>query len=424
MKVKKKQDLSLFKFQIISPVLMEPGRVQAEYFRKMEAKEHLVPDKGTCRIKASTMKGWLYQFKKHGIKGLQSKKRSDSGMRRFSLPQDGFEKILELRGEFLDLSVAQFYRRCLLEDLLGTPPMHETTLRRYLKTQNLHKINEPSKPRKRFEMEKFGDLWVGDYMHGPKVLVPEMKKRKKAILLAFIDDHSRYIVGAQFSFLENTQSIRSVFKQALLCHGVPERIYLDNGPSFSSQYLIKVCADLKIGLVHSKPYDSPSRGKIERFFRTVRSKFLKDVGDDIGLMDLGELNHRFEKWLRKDYLEFYHQGIDATPLSRYLDSVEKYPLQRVEETFLNECFLDETIRKVNKDATISFNKVIYEVPPSYIGASVLIKWPLDQPNEVYLYEGERRIQLLTPVDTRFNGKYRPTPRLSNISLQTNDKGEL
>ena len=54
-------------------------------------------------------------------------------------------------------------------------------------------------------------------------------RRKKAILLAIIDDHTRMIVGAQFGFFENTKLIEWVFKDAILAHGLPDRLYCDNG---------------------------------------------------------------------------------------------------------------------------------------------------------------------------------------------------
>jgi len=418
------QALALFKFGIISPVLMEPHRAQAEYFRNLSLREHNIPRRGLSRIKIATMKSWLYQYKKQGFKGLQGKSRCDTGSIRFHLTEEGFNCIKSLRGELQHLSVAQFYRKCLLLNMLGSPPMHETTLRRHLNHFGLKTLSEPKKSRKRYEMSSFGELWVGDFMHGPKVYASAGKKTlRKAILLAFIDDHSRYIVGAQFNLLENTQTIELVLKQALLTHGVPQKIYVDNGPSFSSHYLLKVCAELNISLVHSKPYDSPSRGKIERFFRTVRGKFLIDFKEDSSqVMDLKELNERFEVWLKNDYLEYFHKGINTSPMNRYMESIQKVSLKRVNEDLLDQYFLTGITRKVNKDATISINKIIYEVPPSYIGESVSIKWPLDRPKEIYLYEGNKKIQKITPVDAIFNGRYRPSPRTSNISLQ-NKKGD-
>ena len=58
---------------------------------------------------------------------------------------------------------------------------------------------------------------------------------------------------------------------------------MDNGPSFSSELLAKSCALAGISLIHSKPYDSPSRGKVERFFRTVRERFLSGIQEVVAV---------------------------------------------------------------------------------------------------------------------------------------------
>jgi transposase InsO family protein len=412
-----RQELMLFKFKIISPVLMEPGRAQKLYFKTVSQTKYTVPGKGERYIKASTMKSWLYSYKKFGIKGLESKNRSDSGQIRFNLEPEGIIKIEKFRKENLDITMSQFHRKCLLNNLLGTPPMSYSTLARLLKKRGLNIISHKLTPRKKFEMRIFGEMWVGDYMHGPKVLESTGGKTyKKAILLAFIDDYSRYIVGAEFNFLESSQTIEQVLKTALLTHGVPTKLYLDNGPSFSSHYLLKVCAELNISLIHSKPYDSPSRGKIERFFRTVRDKFLCEYHEVVRDLDIKSFNDQFQKWLEKEYQRHYHKGIDGKPIERYFKSIESYPLKRVEESLLNEYFLTAVKRKVKKDSTISINKIIYEVPNSYIGSYVQIKWPLDRPKDLYIYEDDRRVQKISPVDVIFNGIYKPRARLTDVCL--------
>ena len=67
------------------------------------------------------------------------------------------------------------------------------------------------------------------------------------------------------------------------------------GASFSSHYLARACAKLGIGIFHSKPYESPFREKIKRFFRTVREGFLIEVKETINLD-------------RDDYLKYVHLG--------------------------------------------------------------------------------------------------------------------
>jgi hypothetical protein len=261
-------------------------------------------------------------------------------------------------------------------------------------------------------------------MHGPLIL--EGKRHRKAILLAIIDDHTRMIVGACFGLMENTKCLELVFKDAILSHGLPDRLYVDNGPSFSSQYLATTCASLGIGLVHSKPYDSPSRGKIERYFRTVREGFLAELGlnpshDERPAQaefDLKTLNELFARWLREKYHHAYHRGIDARPVDRYQRSITQYPRKRVSEDQLDDFFLMSCERTVAKDSTVSFHATDYEVPPQYIGKRVELKYAQDRPGEVFLYENGLRITKITPVDAVLNGKrpYTPTPRISDVAL--------
>jgi transposase InsO family protein len=300
------------------------------------------------------------------------------------------------------------------------------TLRRFLKHENLYKSRQIT-PRKRFEMSYFGELWTCDFMHGPQVIdsADSSRRKKKAILLAIIDDHTRLIVGGVFGVFENTRLLELVFKDAILAHGLPDRLYCDNGATFSSQYLSRVCAHMNVGLVHSKPYDSPSRGKIERFFRTVRENFLSDIRDDQA-WDLKTLNDAFSKWLREHYHHAHHRGIDARPIDRYQLSIRDYPRRRVAEETLDEFFLVTVQRVVNKDCTISMNAIYYEVPPQFIGRRVELKFSQDHPSEIFLYDNGLRITRVQPVDSKLNGKslYSPSPRISDVALHEiyNDRG--
>jgi len=106
-----------------------------------------------------------------------------------------------------------------------------------------------------------------------------------------------------------------VLKDALLTYGLPKILYCDNGAVYASQHLQLVCARLGIALVHSKPYDSPARGKIERFWRTIRECFLPVVPTDCNY-SLDQFNNMFRSWLDKDYHRKVHHGILQPPLDR------------------------------------------------------------------------------------------------------------
>jgi len=413
---KLREEMGLLKHRIISPVVMESTRHQMKYFCETAKKEFEVPGvKGFRKFSVSTMKGWLNRYRRHGFSALLPKLRSDRGIQK-SITLEQKIKIREAREDLLDLSVAQFYRRLKKQNVFGEGKApSETTLVRFLKSENLFSKSE-KRPRKKYEMERFGQLWVTDFMHGPKVLLnKEGKYHRKAILLAIIDDHSRLIVGSGFAHQENTLALENVFKEAVLKYGLPDRLYCDNGSSFSSHYLSRVCAHLGVGLIHSKPYDSPSRGKVERFFRGVRQRFLPEIGEKITLK---EINDQFSIWLREDYHHAFHNGINTRPIDRYRASMAHFPLKRVGEEQLEDFFMGTVFRKVNKDATLSYNSKIYEVPSRFIGEKVELRFYQAHPDELYLYENNVRITRVQVVNSRENGRiYRPTPRTNAIDYQ-------
>ena len=181
--------------------------------------------------------------------------------------------------------------------------------------------------------------------------------------------HSR---GRVIPSIESSQ-LSLVLKEAFLGYGIPKRLYVDNGPSFSSQVLARSCALAGISLIHSKPYDSPSRGKVERLFRTIRERFLSGVQEGI---NLDELNEAFWLWLQEDYHNKFHAGIGETPIDRYSASVDRVPIRRLSKTELDEIFLIRHERVVNNDATISFKGAHYEVPAAYIRQRIEIRHPV------------------------------------------------
>lgn len=412
------EKIGLLRHSIISPVLMDSQRAQMEYFRQIAEREFDVPGRGLRRFTATTMKGWLYRYRRYGFTVLVPKVRRDRGQFRM-LSAEQREQIKIFRQNHLNYSVVKFYDLGLKEGLLGVPPICIETLRRFLRAENLYKRRE-TVARKRFEMSYFGELWTCDFMHGPQVLSGTSKKKQKAILLAMIDDHSRLIVGYKWDLFENTNLIEEVFKEAILSYGLPDRIYCDNGAAFSSHYMARCCAHLNIGLVHSKPYDSPSRGKIERFFRTVREQFLVSFKEGATLEDI---NQSFNRWIRDEYHQKHHHGIDGRPIDRYSVSSSRYPRKRVDNEDLEDFFMVTVERTVNKDSTVSLNTAVLEVPPQYIGRKVELRFKQDSPSEVYLYENGVRMLRVQTVDTQLNGKlYKPTPRISDVALHEVLKG--
>jgi putative transposase len=266
--------------------------------------------------------------------------------------------------------------------------------------------------RKCYEVEHVNDLWVCDFLHGPQVRLGT--RTGKAILCAILDDHTRMVLGHGFSASETISSLTVVLKEAFLTYGLPKRLYVDNGACFSSDLLARSCAVAGISLIHSKPYDSPSRGKVERFFRTVRERFFSGLQ---GLLTLEELNHTFWLWLNDEYHHKIHAGIGERPIDRYQASMATVQIRRLSEAELDEIFLIRHERIVNNDATISFKGLLYEVPAAYIRQRIEIRHPVDDPHELYLYDNGVRVGRIRLVDKQENARtFRPKTVETTISF--------
>ncbi len=406
-----REQIALARYKLISPVLAEPGREQNDFFRKLEEREHLMPHYGPKRYAMSTFKGWLQVYRVDGFEGLKPKSRRDRGRPR-RLTDENMAAIQVKCKAFPHLKVTMLYQDLLADGQLGDPPIGYNNLVRIIRKEDLLPKNRRSDVRKRFETAEVNELWLCDFMHGP--VVKTDRRRAKAILCAVLDDHSRMIVGHAFSASETVASLTVVLKEAFEAFGLPRRLYVDNGPSFSSDLLAKACAQAGISLIHSKPYDSPSRGKVERFFRTARDRFLATITDELSLT---ELNDAFTVWLREDYHHKHHNGIDGRPVDRYHVSAGRVELRRMTRPELDEIFLVHHERIVNNDSTISFKGNVYEVPTAYIRQRVELRHPVDDPSELWLYDNGVRVGKLKLVDAKENARtFRPTRKDSPISF--------
>lgn len=396
MEEKKHQDIALFRYRLIAPVLNEPSVCQMEYFRKMSQREFEVPHLGQKRYKVGTFKSWLRDYRDGGFDALKPKVRDDKGSSRKI--DDELGKIIKERVDtFTHLTSAAIYRLLISEGDIKPDWFCEETVRKYIKDHKLI-VAKTVSPRKKFEKEHINELWISDCLHGPSV-VHEGRKRQ-VFLICIIDDYSRCIVGGRFFFHENSISLEKVLKEAISRFGLPRVFYCDNGSMFISSHLQLACARLGMALVHSKPYDSPSRGKIERFNRTVREKFLPLV--DFGNTDLAQLNISFDRWLDKEYQKSFHHGIQTKPLDRWMDDLLHTPIKRVSAQELDLAFYISLKRRVKNDSTISINSILYEVPPAFIGKTVEIRYPSDKPFDLNLYENDKPVYKVKRVNPHEN----------------------
>ena len=78
-----------------------------------------------------------------------------------------------------------------------------------------------------------------------------------------IDDHSRLLVGGELFYSDNACNFQKVLKDAIATYGIPDKLYVNNGCSYSNEQLSMICVSLGILLLHTKVRDGASKGKVE-----------------------------------------------------------------------------------------------------------------------------------------------------------------
>jgi transposase InsO family protein len=242
-----------------------------------------------------------------------------------------------------------------------------------------------------FEFERFGQMWIADFMHGPKLY--EDKKKRKSYLHVIIDDCTRFVVSGRFYPSESVQSLILELMTAIRRHGICHRLYTDNGSAYNSRHLKIVCANLTIQQPHTPAGRPQGRAKVERFFRTVRDQFLAKrrykTFDEINTAFIGYLN---------DYHHRIHSSLQCSPMQKRMgvDSVCK-PVPEVAD--IESLFRLQRRCRVYNDGTIRLKKKAFEVPGSLPGSRVAIyymPWDLSR-----IYYGDD-LKLAKPVDLTAN----------------------
>jgi len=404
------QKLALFRHGIISQILYEREESQNQYFKKMAEKEHFIPGVGLKKFSVSTFKSWLSSYRESGYDGIKPRIRVDKGSSR-KIDGDFEEIIFKLLQEMPITTYTLLYRQLIEKGYIRPGDFTIQTLIKFIKDNNISLIKRDIIPRKKFETEHVNNLWICDFMHS--IRLSDGKMKKYTYLCAIIDDHTRVITGSNWSFDQNLSVLEQTFKEAILSYGKPQKFYCDNGRVFTSDAVHLPCAKLGIALIHSKPYDPPGRGKIERFFRTVQSAFIPTVKERN--LSISELNTAFQEWIRTQYHRNIHQGIAEPPMDRLLKDIKSVKIERIAKETLDLTFYRTIKRKVKLDCTVSVDGKLYEAPAKYIGLQVELRYPSSSPQEIYIFEQDKPIHRLKTLNLHQNAN-QPFVSLSYSNL--------
>jgi transposase InsO family protein len=403
------------KMRVLGAIEFAPGDTIVTRIKHVSALTFNDEDGVPRRFTWRTIQTWYSRYKKDGVTTMTPRPRSDRGTTRKLPPEQVLEAIEQVRPAFHDgpKNVAAVYRLCIERGLLRREQVAPNTFRRIVKRYDMLKpqTQATSKRRLAFAKAHANELWQADTMVGPYVRNGD--GRTQARLIAFIDDASRVCCHGQFFLAENTDTLIQALRSALYKRGVPEAMYVDHGSIYMSKEIVQICQRIGCLLCHAPVRDGAAKGKVERFFRTVRMAFLSRMLD---LSSIEALNRAFTAWVEDEYNAKEHSTLGMRPIDRFgldLSRIRFLPPSEVND----ELFYVEQDRTVLADNTFSLKSTRFEAPRDLRSRKVQVRFDRHKfVRAIVYYKGERMGEA-RPVDFIGNDR-KPAPRRVNAEAKS------
>jgi putative transposase len=437
-------DVALARYAVISPLV---SRVMDNKERTLARADilksvHQFPDGQSHRISCRCLERWFqyYMFghintdgevvSEPGITSLKPMPRNDRGKPR-KLEPALVVRAVELRREEpsrTTSAIIELLKTAALAAGQAEPKICEGTLAYHLRQRKATKkdIKKEGRAFPRYEHPRRNSSWQADWSQGIRLPDPQNpSKTKLCHLHAVLDDHSRYVVHAEFYFRQNLPYLEDCFRKSILHGGICSILYVDNGKVYHSRALKLITARLATQLVFATPYAPEGKGKIERWFGTLKRSFYPEA-QRAGILTLEELNQFLWAWIKGVYHAREHSETKQTPKARWdagADQV-RYP----EPAQLVDLFLWEAKRQVDKSGCIKLSGNLYSVAEHLVGQEVTIRFDPFDLSRIRLYEdgqftGAIEPQTLVSRTLRKSSKKRPG-RESPLPSSTDYRNKL
>jgi putative transposase len=404
------EKIALFRYGLIARLCAgerEHGELASELRSLAKQRVRLPGSMQTRTFAVPTLERWLCAYRHHGLEGLRPRARRDRGRGRELDP--ALRKLLcDIRREHPSASVPLILRTLRADGRINAV-VCASTVRRLYREQGLDKVSQRDSKgpttRLKWQADRPDALWHGDVCHGPTLTIAGRKTPVR--IHAMLDDASRYIVAFSVETDEKEDTMLRLLVRALRLHGAPDALYLDNGATYRGDALRLCCARLGVTLLHARPYDPEARGKMERFWRTLRQAVLDHLGEVTSLKDIAD---RIGAFLDVHYHAASHAGL----MGRAPDLVYA-PGQReidaLTESRLREALTVRQRRRVHRDTTLSIRGQLFELDHGYLaGRTVTVAYCLlDEPlAPIVEIEGQKiPLRLVDPVH---NARAKRPPR--------------
>jgi transposase InsO family protein len=397
--------VALFRAQVLGPVLnrdLDRGELTEE-LEKLSHRRFRPPDSDTTRsYSVQTLRRWHRAYREGGLEALRPASRKTGHAQ--ALTERERKLLLDIRREHPSTPTGVIVETLEADDRLDPGKVSAQTVRRLFRRHGLsrktkRRASQDLDGRRRWEAEHVGALWHADVCHGPTLSLGERKVPVR--IHALMDDKSRYVVGLRVLDHEREAGMLDLMVEAVRHHGAPKVLYLDNGSTYRGEALETVCGRLAINLVHANPYDPQARGKMERFWRTMRQGCLDHLGKVGALHDI---QVRLTAWLGERYHKRAHASLfGLSPAKAWKERQSRH----IPEHTLAEALTLHARRRVRTDCTLSVGGIDWEVDERFLaGRIVTVARTLADVRAAPWVELDDAIYRLHPVDPVANGKLR------------------
>jgi transposase InsO family protein len=401
--------VAIFRSEIVGALTrkdLDHGALRAA-LRGLTGERFRPPGSETTRhFSLPTLERWFYAYRKGGLAALRPAPRSDRGHAQ-ELSTEQRELLLDIRREHRSASVPLILRTLVADGRLKSGAVSQATVRRLYVEHGLDRVpmreGGGQKTRLRWEAASPGALWHADVCHGPALTIDGVSRPLR--IHALLDDASRFVVAIEARHSERETDMLEILVSALRKHGPPDVLYLDNGSTYIGQILRTACARLGISLLHARPYDAPARGKMERFWRTLREGCLDHLGS---MSSLHDVQVRLLAFLDRHYHAAPHASLMGRAPGAVFTSAKR-PLDDLDEGKLKDALTVRDRRRVRADTTVSVDGRDWELDQGYlagrvvtVGRSLLAGGPW--------VEHDGKVFPLHPVDPKANAHRKRPPR--------------
>ena len=397
--------IAIFRAMVIGPVVhrtLSHGELAAE-LRELSEQRYRPPQANSTRtFSVPTLERWVYAYRADGLEGLRPKPRSDRGFAQ-ELPTELRELLLDIRREHPNASVPLIRQTLIDEGRMAPELVSEPTLRRLYAAHSLPRRTATAeggdKLRLRWQADGPGEVWHGDVCHVNDL---EVGGHTGSIRIhGMLDDASRDSIALETHCTEKEVDMLGVLVDALRVYGKPRALYLDNGSTYRGEILQTVCARLGITLLHAKPYDPQARGKMERFWRTLREGCLQHIS---AVASLADLNARLRAWVEKRYRTAPHSGLLGKSPAHVV-ATRAAGERPVDEATLRTALTIRSRRRVSNDNVLSVDGVAWQLDQGFLaGQIVTVAHCFLTPTEPPWAEHEGKRLPLHPLDPTKNAR--------------------